>query len=194
MTTQDLIISFMNASQHPMYRGHRHGGPNFVRQLKLQSGFLKLVYASFTVFAYLYGLQILVGMIWMGILWMVFTMMSTKAHREEQLEWFDAGHILMSSLVLQESALTLRDAIEYIIASDRIYPLRVDRDTSDFLSGTDFRNGDIAYVLDDNASSPITEESLRQLFIVNEAQTRGRNPFTNLPVQRFRKVRLEVEL
>ena len=132
-------------------------------------------------------------MIWMGILWMVFTMMSNKVHREEQLEWFDAGQALMSSLVLQDSALTLRDAIEYIIASDRIHPLRVDRDTSDFLSGTDFTNGDIAYVLDNNNSSPITEDSLRQLFIVNEAQTRGRNPFTNLPVQRFRKVRIVVE-
>jgi hypothetical protein len=194
MTTQDLIVSFMNAAQHPMYRGHRHGGPNFVRQMKMQERFLKLVYASFAVGAYLYGLQVLVGMIWMGILWMVFTMMSNKLQREEQLEWFDAGHALVTSLVLQDSTLTLQDAIEYIIASDRIYPLRVDRDTSDFLSGTDFRNGDIAYVLDDNTSCPISEDSLRQLFIANNAQTRGRNPFTNLPVQRFRKVRLEVEL
>jgi hypothetical protein len=192
MTSQDLFTSFLNAQRHPMYIGHRIGGPNYVRQLKLQSRFVNLVYASLAAGAYLYGYQAIIGMLWIGVLWYVHGAIGHKIQNEEQREWFDGGVTLLSTLVMQESSFSLRDAVEFIISSDRIHPLRVDPDTSDFLSGTDFRDGDIAYVLDNNTSSPISEDSMRQLFIANEAQTRGRNPFTNLPVQRLRKVRLEI--
>lgn len=194
MTTQDLFTSFLHAQSHPMYIGHRIGGPNYVRQLKLQSLFMKIVYASLVAGAYLYGYQAIVCMLWIGVLWYAHNLMSHRIQKEEELEWFDGGFALLSTLVMQESAFSLRDAVEFIIESDRIHPFRVDPDTSDFLSGTDFANGDIAYVLDNNTSSPISEDSLRQLFITNEAQTRGRNPFTNLPVQRLRKVRLEIQV
>ncbi len=192
MTSQDIFTSFLNAQRHPMYVGHRLGGPNYVRQLKLQERFLKMVYASFAVGAYFYGYAAILCMLWICVLWLAHVSWNQKIQKEEEREWFDAGFSLLSTLVLQESAFSLADAVEFIIATDRIQPLRVDPDTSDFLSGTDFRDGDIAFVLDNNTSSPINEESMRQLFIVNEAQTRGRNPFTNLPVQRLRKVRLEI--
>ncbi len=192
MNTQDVFTSFLNAQRHPMYIGHRNGGPNCVRALKLQERFLKLVYASLAVGAYFYGYAALVCMLWICVLWFMHTTTLEKVQHEEQREWFDSGFALLSTLVLQESAFSLADAVEFIIATDRIHPLRVDPDTSDFLSGTDFAHGDIAFVLDNNTSSPISEDSLRQLFIVNQAQTRGRNPFTNLPVQRLRKVRLEI--
>lgn len=192
--TQDLFTSLFRAQTHPMYIGHRIGGPNYIRQLKLQSRFLKLVYASLAVGAYYYGYAAILCMLWICVLWLVHVSWIQKIQKEEEGVWFDGGVALLSTLVLQESAFSFRDAVEFIIASDRIYPLRVDPDTSDFLSGTDFRDGDIAYVLDNNTSSPISEDSMRQLFIVNEAQTRGRNPFTNLPVQRLRKVRLEIHV
>ncbi len=177
-----------------MYIGHRIGGSNKIRMLKLQERFLKLVYASIAVGAYFYGYAAVICMLWISVLWIVHVSWVQKIQKEEEREWFDAGFTLLSTLVLQESAFSLRDAVEFIISSDRIHPLRVDPNTSDFLSGTDFANDEIAYVLDNNTSSPISEESLRQLFIVNEAQTRGRNPFTNLPVQRLRKVRLEIQV
>jgi len=192
MNTQDILTSFLNAQRHPMYIGHKLGGPNYVRQMKLDNHVLKFVYASLAIGGYYYGYKAIVAMLWMCILWYIHNQKSHKIQKEEQREWFDGGVTLLSTLVLQESAFSLADAVEFIIASDRIYPLRVDPDTSDFLSGTDFRDGDIAFVLDNNTSSPISEESMRQLFIVNEAQTRGRNPFTNLHVQRLRKVRLEI--
>lgn len=190
--TQDLFTSFFRAQTHPMYIGHRIGGSNKIRMLKIQERFLKLVYASIAVGAYFYGYAAVICMLWIGVLWIVHVSWVQKIQKEEEREWFDGGVALLSTLVLQESAFSLRDAVEFIIASERIYPLRVDPDTSDFLNGTDFRDGDIAYVLDNNTSSPISEDSMRQLFVVNEAQTRGRNPFTNLPVQRLRKVRLEI--
>jgi hypothetical protein len=192
MNTQDVFTSFLNAQRHAMYIGHRVGGPNCVRALKLQARFLKLVYASLAVGAYFYGYAAIICMLWICVLWFIHTTMLEKVQNEEQREWFDSGVTLLSTLVLQESSFSLADAVEFIIATDRIHPLRVDPDTSDFLSGTDFRHGDIAFVLDNNTSSPISEDSMRQLFIANEAQTRGRNPFTNLPVQRLRKVRLEI--
>jgi hypothetical protein len=192
--TQDLFTSFFRAQTHPMYIGHRIGGSNKIRMLKLQERFLKLVYASIAVGAYFYGYAAVICMLWISVLWIVHVSWVQKIQKEEEREWFDAGFTLLSTLVLQESAFSLRDAVEFIISSDRIHPLRVDPNTSDFLSGTDFANDEIAYVLDNNTSSPISEESLRQLFIVNEAQTRGRNPFTNLPVQRLRKVRLEIQV
>lgn len=62
-------------------------------------------------------------------------------------------------------------------------------DAHDPISGHDFVNG-IGYVLNNSINTPVSEATLNELYITPHHLHNGLNPFTNLAIQRIRKVRI----
>lgn len=62
-------------------------------------------------------------------------------------------------------------------------------DAHDPISGHDFVYG-IGYVLNNSINTPVSEATLTELYITPHHLHNGLNPFTNLAIQRIRKVRI----
>ena len=59
---------------------------------------------------------------------------------------------------------------------------------TDPISGTTFPNESFAFIIDECIQSPVTFDTLETIY--NPANREVKNPFTNLPAQQFRKVRV----